>query len=78
MFVSFTWSLKIVVLADSIATVMCIGVVFHSDMDRIVRVSNRSEWRHVRTSIMDLSTSKRNNTGMDTFGRYWEVCGRLR
>ena len=68
-FVSFTWSQN-----------NCPDwfQLFHSDVDRNVHVSKRSVWRHVRTSIIDLVTSKRNNIGMDTSGRQLEVCGRLR
>ena len=45
-FVSFTESLKIVVLADSIVTVMSNGVLFDSDVERQVQDTNRPAWRH--------------------------------
>ena len=42
LFVSFTESLKIVILVDPIVTLMCSGFVFHSDVDRGVHASKRS------------------------------------
>ena len=49
MFVSFTESLKIVILAVSIVTGVGFGVVFDSDVDRRLQDTNRPAWRHDQT-----------------------------